>query len=314
MIAAQINKYEGCNAVEINKNAIKPTVAPGKILVEVYAAGVNPIDYKITDGYAKQRTSIPFPITLGGDFSGVVVEVGDGVSRFKPGDEVFGQSIFLSGGSGSFAEFAVADAKFVANKPKSVSHLAAASIPIAGISAWEALVDNIKIAKGQKVLIHGGAGGVGMFGIQIAKHFGAYVATTASAIDLQFVKELGADEVIDYKNQSFEKILSNYDAVFDTIGKETYEKSFQVLKKGGTMVSLLSQPNADLMNQYNVKSIYQFTQPTTERLSRLVALVEQQAVKIHLAKTFPLDQAKEALIYLKTGHPRGKVVLNIKNK
>lgn len=313
MIAAQINKFEGCDAVEINKNASKPSVTPGKILVEVYAAGVNPVDYKITDGYAKQLMSVPFPITLGGDFSGVVIEIGEGVSGFKPGQEVFGQAIFLSGGSGSFAEFAVANANLVTIKPKKVSHPEAASIPIAGISAWEALVDNSGIAKGQKVLIHGGAGGVGMFGIQIAKHFGAYVAATASEADLSFVKELGADEAINYKNQSFEKILQNYDAVFDTIGKETYEKSYQVLKKGGVIVSLLAQPNADLMSQYNVKAIYQFTQPTAERLSKLVELVEQQAVKVHLAKTFPLDKAKEALIYLKTGHPRGKVAIKIKN-
>jgi NADPH:quinone reductase-like Zn-dependent oxidoreductase len=187
-------------------------------------------------------------------------------------------------------------------------------LPIAGISAWEALVGNIKIAKEQKVLIHGGAGGVGMFGIQIAKHFGAYVATTASAASLSFVKELGADEAIDYKTQSFEKILSNYDAVLDVMGKDTYEKSFQVLKKGGVIVSLLAQPNPELMNQYNVKSIYQFTQPTTERLTKLVALIDQGKVKVYLDKVFPIEQTKEALFYLKTGHPRGKVVLNIKNR
>jgi NADPH:quinone reductase-like Zn-dependent oxidoreductase len=314
MIAAEINKYEGCNAVEINKNAIKPIVSSGKLLVEVYAAGVNPVDYKITEGYAKQRASVPFPITLGGDFSGVIVEVGEGVSGFKKGDEVFGQAIIFSGGSGSFAEFAVANATFVAIKPKKVSLLDAASIPIAGISAWEALVDNIGIAKGQKVLIHGGAGGVGMFGIQIAKHFGAYIATTASDSDLKFVKELGADVAIDYKNQSFETMLQNYDAVLDTIGKETYEKSFKVLKKDGVIVSLLAQPNVDLMNQYGVKSIYQFTQPNTERLSKLAEIIEQRLVKVYIDKTFSLDHAKEALLYLKTGHPRGKVVLNIKNR
>ena len=152
-----------------------------------------------------------------------------------------------------------------------------------------------------------------MFGIQIAKHFGAYVATTVSDRDLAFVKELGADESIDYKNQSFEKILNNFDAVLDVIGKETYEKSFQVLKQGGIIVSILAQPNTDLMNHYGVKAIYQFTQPTTERLTKLVELIAQQKVTVHIAKTLPLEQAKEALLYLKTGHPRGKVVLNIKN-
>lgn len=313
MKAAQINKYGGSEAVEINKDAVKPVSAAGKLLVEVYAAGINPVDWKITEGYAKQRMPVVFPITLGSDFSGVVVEVGEGVSGFKKSDEVFGQAIILSGGSGSFAEFATVDVKFIAHKPQNISYVEAAALPIAGISAWQALVDTIGISKDKKILIHGGAGGVGMFAIQIAKHFGAYVATTVSAINIQYVKELGADEAIDYKTQSFENMLQNYDAVLDTIGKETYVKSFKVLKKDGVIVSLLAQPNSDLMKQYRVNAIYQFTQPTAERLSKLAELVDQQAIKVHIDKTFPLEQAREALMYLKTGHPRGKVVLKIKN-
>lgn len=312
MKAAQINKYGGSEVVEINKNAPKPTVSSGHILVEVHAAGVNPVDWKIREGYMRQMAPLKFPATLGGDFSGVIAEVGEGVSGFKKGDEVYGQASILRGGSSSFAEFASVDVNTTAHKPKNTSHVEAAALPLTGVSAWQALVDHIGLSRGEKILIHGGAGGIGSIAIQLAKYLGAYVATTVSAKDIQYVKELGADEAIDYKNQSFEDLVHEYDAVYDTVGGETYAKSFKVLKKGGIIVSMLEQPRSDLMEQYEVNAIGQFTQVNSERLSKLAELVEKSAIKVYVEKTFPLEQAGEALTYLQNGHPRGKVVLKIK--
>ncbi|VVB90500.1 Acryloyl-coenzyme A reductase [uncultured archaeon] len=312
MKAAQINKYGGSEVVEINNNAPKPNVSEGHLLVEVYAAGVNPVDWKIREGYMAKNVPLKFPSTLGGDFSGVVMEVGAGVSGFKKGDEVFGQAGTLRGGSGSFAEFASADVSVTVRKPKNISHVEAAALPLTGVSAWQALVDHIGLSRGKKILIHGGAGGIGTVAIQLARHLGAYVATTASARDLQYVRELGADEATDYKNQSFDDLVHNYDAVFDTAGGETYEKSYKVLRKGGIIVSMLAQPNPELMKQYGVNAIGQFTQVNSERLKKVAELAEKRIIKVHIDKTFPLEQAREALEFLQTGHPRGKVVLKMK--
>lgn len=312
MKAAQIKNYGGNEVVKINNNAPKPSVSGGRLLVEVHAAGVNPVDWKIREGYLKQMAPLQFPATLGGDFSGVVTEVGEGVSGFKKGDEVYGYAGIVGGGSGSFAEFVSTDIKITALKPKTITHVEAAALPLTGVSAWQALVDHISLSRGKKILIHGGAGGIGTIAIQLARHLGAYVTATAGAKDLQHVKELGADEAIDYKNQSFENMLHNYDAVYDTVGGETYVKSFRVLKKGGIIVSMLEQPRSELMEQYGVNAIGQFTQINTERLSKLAQLADKRVIKVHVDKIFPLEQAGEALEYLQSGHPRGKVVLKMK--
>ena len=308
MKAAQINKYGGSEVVEINTNAPKPAVSQGQLLVEVYAAGVNPIDWKIREGYIPLK----FPATLGGDFSGVVADIGEGVSGFKKGFEVYGYASVLGGGSGSFAEFVLADAKVMALKPKNNTHLESGALPLTGVSAWQALVDHMGLSRGKKILIHGGAGGIGSMAIQLAKHLGAYVVTTVNAKDMQYVKELGADEAIDYKNQTFEGMLHDYDAVYDTVGGETYVRSFKVLRKGGIIVSMLEQPRPELMEQYGVNAIGQMTQVNTERLSKLAELVSKRVIKVHVDKTFPLEQAGEALAFLQNGHPRGKVVLKMK--
>ncbi len=312
MKAAQINKYGGNEVVQINKDVTKPTKTHGKVIVEVHAAGINPVDWKIREGYMKQMAPITFPATLGGDFSGVVTEVGIGASDFKVGDKLYGQATILGGGSGAFAQFAFANAKTIAHKPQNISHIEAAALPLAGVSAYQALVDHISLSKGQKILIHGGAGGIGSIAVQLAKHLGAYVTTTVSTEDVSYAKDLGADEVINYKKQSFENILQDYDAVFDTVGGQTYTNSFRVLKKGGIIVSMLEQPNQELMKQHGVNAISQFTQVNSERLSKLTELVEQGVIKVHVDKTFPLEKAAEALTYLQTGHPRGKVVIEIK--
>jgi alcohol dehydrogenase len=258
---------------------------------------------------------LQFPSTLGMDFSGTIEKVGAGVSGFNVGDdEVYGQASVTRGGSGAFAEIALANADSIAHKPKSLNHQEAAGLPLVGVSAWQALVETIGLTDGQKkILIHGGAGGIGSIAIQLVKRLGAYVATTASTNDKQFVKELGADEVIDYKTQTFEDLLPHdYDAVFDTVGGETYKRSFEVLKRGsGMIVSMLEQPNQQLMEQFGVKAIFQFTQVNRERLTKLAQWVDQNNIRVNVDRTFPLEEAGKALDYQKDVHPRGKVVLAI---
>lgn len=308
--------YGSSEVVEINQNAAAPNdPSDEKVLVKVKAAGVNPIDWKIREGYMQQMIPLQFPSTLGMDFSGTIEKVGAGVSGFNVGDEVYGQASVTRGGSGAFAEIALANADSIAHKPKSLNHQEAAGLPLVGVSAWQALVETIGLTDGQKkkILIHGGAGGIGSIAIQLAKRRGAYVATTASTNDKQFVKELGADEVIDYKTQTFEDLLPHdYDAVFDTVGGETYKRSFEVLKRGsGMIVSMLEQPNQQLMEQFGVKAIFQFTQVNRERLTKLAQWVDQNNIRVNVDRTFPLEEAGKALDYQKDVHPRGKVVLAI---
>jgi alcohol dehydrogenase len=311
MKSAQINKYGSSEVIEINQNTSEPTLSSGKVLVTIKAASVNPADWKIREGGFQQMIQLQFPSILGMDFSGIIKQVGEGVSNseFNQGDEVYGQAGVVNGGSGAFAEMALANTESIAHKPKRLSHVEAAGLPLVGVSAWKALVENIGLSKDQKILIHGGAGGIGSIAIQLAKYLGATVATTISTNDKQFVQELGADQVIDYKTQNFEDILHDYDAVFDTVGGETYRRSFKVLKKGGVIVSMLEQPNPELMNQYGVKAIFQFTQADRERLTKLAQWVDQNNIRVNVEKTFSLDEAGKALDYQKDVHPRGKVVL-----
>ena len=313
MKAAQMKGYGSSEEViEINKNVPAPNdPSAGKVLVKIKAAAINPVDWKIREGYMQQMIPLQFPSSLGMDFSGVIEKVGQGVSDFRQGDEVYGQASLLSGGSGAFAEMALANADSIAHKPKSLSHPEAAGLPLVGVSAWLALVETIGLQKSQKILIHGGAGGIGSVAIQIAKHLGAYVATTVSTNDKQFAKELGADEIIDYKTQTFEELIRDYDAAFDTVGGETYSRSFKVLKRGGTIVSMLEQPNQELMKQFGVKAIFQFTQLTRDRLTKLAQWVDQNNIHVNVDKTFPLEEAGKALDYQRDVHPRGKVVLAI---
>jgi NADPH:quinone reductase-like Zn-dependent oxidoreductase len=307
--------YGSSEVVEINQNAAAPNdPSDEKVLVKVKAAGVNPIDWKIREGYMQQMIPLQFPSTLGMDFSGTIEKVGAGVSGFNVGDEVYGQASVTRGDSGAFAEIALANADSIAHKPKSLNHQEAAGLPLVGVSAWQALVETIGLTDGQKkILIHGGAGGIGSIAIQLAERLGAYVATTASTNDKQFVKELGADEVIDYKTQTFEDLLPHdYDAVFDTVGGETYKRSFEVLKRGiGKIVSMLEQPNQQLMEQFGVKAIFQFTQVNREQLTKLAQWVDQNNIRVNVDRTFPLEEAGKALDYQKDVHLRGKVVLAI---
>jgi NADPH:quinone reductase-like Zn-dependent oxidoreductase len=312
MKSIQISKYGGSDVVDINNDAPIPRVSTDKVLVEVKASGVNPVDWKIREGYFQQMVPLQFPATLGTDFSGVIKELEQNVStNFNIGDEVYGQASLLSGGSGSFAELALTNIKSIAVKPKTLNHIEASSLPLVGASTWQGLVDNIGLSKNQKILIHGGAGGIGTIAIQLAKHLGAYVGTTVKSEDKEFVQQLGADEIVDYTTQNFDDILHDYDAAFDTVGGETYKKSFKVLKNNGTIVSILEQPDSNLMNQYGVKAIFQFTETTSERLTKLAQWIDQNNVKVNVEKTFPLSETAKALDYQKDNHPRGKVVITI---
>ena len=313
MKVIQIKKYGSNDVVEVNETAPAPSLSSGKILVNIKASGVNPVDWKIREGYMQQIMPLQFPSTLGLDFSGVVKQVEeDAHSDLKQGDEVYGQASIFSGGSGAFAELALASKDSIAHKPKTLNYLEAAALPLVGVSAWQAFVEHFELSKDKKVLVQGGAGGIGSIGIQLAKHLGAFVATTVSTDDKQFVQELGADQVIDYKTENFEDIVHDYDAVFDTVGGDTYKRSFKVLKKGsGMIVSTLEQPNSELMNQYGIKAVFLFSQVNRQRLTKLAEWVDQNNIKVNIDKTFSLDEAAKALDYQKEGHPRGKLVLTI---
>jgi NADPH:quinone reductase-like Zn-dependent oxidoreductase len=308
MKAAQLNEYGGKDALEVTTKAPKPKVASGEVLVEVYAASVNPFDWKVREGLVQQMAALDFPATLGGDVAGIVAETGEG---FMQGQAVYGQANAL-GGQGSYAEYTPVKATQLAAKPESIDFLTAAALPLVSVSAYQALVDHMNLQKGQKILVHGGAGGIGSMAIQLAKHLGAYVATTAAANDAEFVKSLGADEIIDYKTQDFTELIKDYDAVYDTIGGETNTKSYTVLKPGGALVSMVDQPNDELVQKYQITYVAQFTQVTPKRLNAITKLVDNGILKPIVDKIFSLNQAAEALEYQKTGLPKGKVVIQIK--
>jgi NADPH:quinone reductase-like Zn-dependent oxidoreductase len=307
--AARLCAYGEEKVVRIEDVSL-PDPKTGELLIRVSAAGVNPIDWKIRAGQMQQVIPLQLPVTLGGDFAGVVEAVDAGVAGLKAGDAVYGQAPVTNGGSGSFAEAVLARAGAVAAKPRSVSYVEAGALPLVGVSALQALSEYLRISAGQKVLIHGGAGGIGSAAIQIAKHLGAHVATTASGDDIEYVKSLGADMVID-KTQKFEEVVHDFDAVFDMVGGDTHVRSFKVLKKGGRLVSMLVQPRQDLMKEFGVEAFRQVTQVTTERLTKLAELVDNGALKVHVDKIFPLSQASAALLQLEKRPPKGKFVLKL---
>ncbi len=312
MNAIKLKSYGGYENLELVNDIEEPRPSEEQVLIAVEASSVNPFDSFIIKGYMKDVKPLDLPITPGGDFSGKIIALGSGVADYKIGDEVYGTAIVLSGGSGAYAEMAVANVKRTALKPKSVDFVQAASLPLVGVSAIQALMENVKLSKGQKILIHGGAGGIGTVAIQLAKHLGAYVATTVSGDDFDYVKGLGADEIIDYKTEKFEEKIKDFDAVFDTIGGQVTEKSFEVLKKGGVLTSMKGQPSAELANQYGVTGIATNTSNNTERLTRLSALVDEGIIKPQVDRIFPLEKTAEAFVYKEQNHPRGKVVIKIK--
>ena len=232
MKAVKYSNYGGIDVLKVVTDADKPVIHDGQVLVEVEAASINPVDFKVRLGYMKDFVPLKFPATIGGDFSGIVKEIPGNDSGFKVGDKVYGQAVVLNGGSGSFAEFAAANIANIAHMPTTVDFLKAAALPLAGASAIQAIEDAIKLKNGQKILIHGGAGGIGSIAIQLAKSIGAKVATTVSEKDVSFVKELGADIVIDYHKQRFDEDLKDFDAVLDLVGGERNGKVDQGAQEG----------------------------------------------------------------------------------
>jgi alcohol dehydrogenase len=308
--AARLAHYGGAEAVRIEHVPI-PELKAGGLLVRVHAAGLNPIDWKTRAGLLQKTIPMQLPTTLGGDFSGTVEAVGLGVADFKVGDEVYGQASPMSGGSGSFAELAVAQAGTVGAKPRNVSHAESAALPLAGVAALQALTENLGVSRNQKMLIHGGAGGIGSFAVQIASYLGAHVATTVGSRDIGYAKALGADTVVDYKSEKFEEVLRNLDGILDTVGGDTYARSFKPLKRGGRLASMLEQPQQALVDEFGVEASMVLARATTRRLTRLAKLVDEGALKVNIDRTLPLEQVAEALLYLEQGSPRGKVVLTI---
>ncbi len=312
MKAVQISQYGDASVLQVTTAASKPKTGDGMVLVEVRAASINPVDTMVRLGYMAKMAPLSFPATLGTDVSGVVVELGSGINDFKKGDKVFGVASLLAGASGSFAEYAAVPAGRLARIPAALGFTEAAALPLTAVSALEVIDEKLKVGRGHKILIHGGAGGIGTIAIQIAKHRGAFVATTVLAEAVGYVRELGADMVIDFQKEAFERALNGYDFVFDTVGGETYKKSFAVLKRGGAIISMLEQPDAELAARHGVTAMSQMTQVTTARLNAIAELVSNGTIKVHVDRVFPVDKAREAFLVREGGKVRGKVVLSFR--
>jgi len=312
----------------------RPSLKPDEMLVQVHAAGVNPIDYVAPTGMFKPVLHFDLPGTLGSDLAGVVVEVGSRVTRFKPGDEVFASIFDL--GKGSLAEFAAVPESAAALKPKNLDFVQAASIPMVGLTSWQALKERAGLRRGQKVFIPAGSGGIGTFAIQLAHHFGAKVGTTVSTGNIELVRKLGADEVVDYKKQEFDKVLRGYDAVLGTVRGDAIAKSVDILNPGARIVSLIGPLDAAFarakglnvilrfvfgLMSYKIKRLarkrdvsysFLFVRPDGRQLEEIGELLESERIRPVIDKVFPFAQAKEALDYLAQGHAKGKVVVRIK--
>lgn len=308
MKAAQIHEYGDASVVQVN-DIDKPAVGEGQVLVEVHASSLNPFDTMVRLGYVKDAIK-QLPVTLGGDIAGTVSQVGSGVEAFAVGDKIYGQANAVAGNSGAFAEFAATAAGQIAKAPQSLDFAQAASLPLVGISALQALTEHLDLQSDQKIFING-AGGIGLVAIQIAKNIGAYVAVTATGEAAQTAQQLGADEVIDYKSQDYAEVLSGYDAVFDTVGDD-FNKTLAVLKENGKAVSMIAEADEARTTELKVTALTQSTKVTTDKLDQLTQLVESGAVKPQIDKVFPLDQIREAFEARESGQIHGKAVISIK--
>ncbi|MFV5344938.1 NADP-dependent oxidoreductase [Acinetobacter oleivorans] len=328
MKAAYISRYGNIDDVELDEQSQPPLTADA-VLVKVHAASINPLDLRVLEGEFKAILPVKFPFILGNDFAGTVVEVGSKVTQFKAGDEVYAKTDL----NGAFAEYTVVQQSSLALKPQNISMEQAAALPLVALTSWQALVEIAKVKAGQKVLIHAGSGGVGSIAIQLAKSLGATVATTTSAKNSGWVKELGADIIIDYKTMDFEQELKDYDVVLDTQGGKTLEKSLNVLKRGGRLISISGPPDhafAEAINpnwflkcvipmlswsirhkakKRGITYTFLFMQPNGQQLSKITELVEAGKIKPVVDQTYDFIQIKEALQYVNTGRAKGKVVL-----
>lgn len=310
MKAVHFKAYGGSEVLVIEDVTLAEP-EPNQILVEIHAAALNPFDAAFLSGVYKENMPVDFPATPGGDFAGKVIKTGSGVTEMRAGEEVYGSAMVLSGGTGAFAEMALVKASHSAPMPQSVSYEEAAASVLVGVSAIQALEEHMELQSGQRILIHGGAGGIGHMAVQLAKSMGAYVAATAGGDDAELVRQLGADRVIDYKSENFEDAVEDFDAVYDTVGGEVTEKSFTVLKKGGILVSMLGKPDEEKAAKQGLRTVGQFTRVNRKRLDRLAELLGGRKVKVRIDRAFPLDKVKEAFDYQVDGHPRSKVVLKI---
>lgn len=308
MNAIYIHGY-GRTEVVVEENAPRPKPNLDEVLLGVHAAGVNPVDWKVRDGYLKERRRSQLPVIRGWDVSGVVEAVGARVTDFKPGDTVFGMLDIMR--NGAYAEYTLASALTIVNKPKALDHVHAAAVPIAALTAWQALFEVANLRPGQKVLIHAAAGGVGHFAVQLAKWKGAQVIGTTSANNLKFVRDLGADETIDYHARSFDKAVRGVDVVLDLIGGEVQQRSWSVIKKGGILVTALGVPSPEPAQKYDVRGEAVRVRADATQLAQLAKLIDGGNLKPVVDIVLPLADAAKAHKLSQTGHVRGKLVLKV---
>lgn len=308
MLAVRIHAYGDPSVLRLDQIPV-PAPGAGELLVRVVAASVNPVDWKIREGMLANHLPHALPLTLGWDFSGIVVATGIGATRFAPGAAVFARPDIVR--DGSYAEYIVVRETEAAAKPSTISHVEAATLPLAGITAWEAIVAVGKVAAGQRVLIHAGAGGVGSLAIQLAKWNGAHVIATASAANLPLVRALGADEAIDYRATPFERAARDVDLVFDTIGGATQDRSWSVLKRGGLLVSITTPPDKARANAEGKRSAYVFIQPDAAVLAQLAELVDSCNMRPVVGAEFALADVARAHELSQSGRARGKIALYV---
>jgi len=305
MKVVRIHSFGGPEVLRLEE-VPRPEPDTNDLLVHIHAAGVNPVDWKIREGRFGQ---ISLPAIMGSDFSGVIEALGPGITDFRVGEVVFGT---VADESGTYAEYALAPVTHVTEKPPGLDHLKAAALPIAGLTAWQGLFDAADLRAGQKVLIHAAAGGVGSLAVQLARWKGAYIIGTASGTYMDLARQLGADEVIDYRTKHFEDVVREADVVLDTIGGDTQQRSWQVLKKGGVLVSTVQPPSEAVAAAHGVKGLFIKSDLTRrDELSQIAELVIRGQVQVHIDTVLPLREARKAQEMSRSGHAHGKIVLRV---
>ena len=310
MKAAQINQYGDISEIQIVEIE-KPTAQNNQVVVKIHASSINPFDTKFRKGEFKEMAPVAFPITLGNDFAGEIVQIGSDVSGFDIGDKVFGHTnAVFDTDSGSYAEYAVVSSNHIAKMPKGIDFTQAASSVVVGASAIQSILVNMKLKSGQKLFIHGGAGSVGVFAIQLAKHLGAYVIVTANDEGIDIAKKFGADEVIDYKKQNYKEVVSGVDAVLDLVGSD-FSEHLSLLKKGGIAISLLDFPDQAKAEALEVTAEFLMVDVNTDILNTLSSLIEKEIIVSNVSRVFPFSQIKEAFSIAENSKTRGKFVITI---
>ena len=307
MKAVRIHRFGSPEVISLD-DVPKPAARNGEVVVRVNAAGIGPWDALIRRGESVLEQ--PLPLTLGSDLSGVVDSIGAGVGEVNVGDEIFG--VTNERFTGAYAEYAVAKAAMLAPKPKSLNQTHAASVPVVAVTAWQMVFDFAQLSSGQSVLVHGGAGNVGGYAVQLAKRAGAVVITTASVENDSYVRRLGADGVIDYRARRFEERVKEVDAVLDTVGGETLDRSYGVLKRGGIVVSSVAQPSKEKAEEHGVRAGFFLVQVTTERLIKIAELISAGQLKTEVGEVLWLDEARKGHEMLEGApHRRGKIVIKV---